>query len=310
MADFLNNLYSNPNFAKYLIIAIIVLVIVFVLVLLLGKKDKKLEETKRLEKINQDTFKETSEPVKLETNEIKSPEPMTDILLQPQTSEMHYDDTDDGVFKAKSNNIVEPVIPVEPVNMVTEDKTDSAVIPEMPKIEEPIISETQSPILPSTTSEPIKVEESSIKPIEEPDPIKIEPLQNRTNTEVIRLVNDEDEIKIPEPSEVKAIEINPEIIPDKEPEPKNSIPEVKIPEFNFDELEATLDKQYSDKETQEEAPINLNELLNESTKEETKTNNDNDFSFDDNIELPNLKEDTEVKPIEFDNISGESYDIK
>jgi hypothetical protein len=298
MADFLNNLYSNPNFAMYLIIAIIVLVIVFVLVLLLGKKDKKLEETKRLEKINQDTFKETSEPVKLESGEEKVPEPMTDILLQPQPSEMHYDDNKEEVFKATNNNFVEPA------KMETEEDSTPIVMPEPPKMETPINNdENNNSILSSQEETPIKIEEP-IKVVEDPEPIKLEPLQTRTNTEVIRLVNDEDEIKIPEPTDVKPIEINPDIIPDKEEEPTNVIPEVKIPEFNFDELEATLDKQYGESEPdlEKETPINLNDLL----KEETPKEEDNNFAFAN--DLPKLKEE-EIKPVEFETISGESYNI-
>jgi hypothetical protein len=301
MADFLNNLYSNPNFAMYLIIAIIVLVIVFVLVLLLGKKDKKLEETKRLEKINQDTFKETSEPVKLESSEEKVPEPMTDILLQPQPSEMHYDDNKEEVFKATNNNFVEPA------KMETDEEPTPIVMPEPPKMETPINNdENNNSILSSQEETPIKIEEP-IKVVEDPEPIKLEPLQTRTNTEVIRLVNDEDEIKIPEPTEVKPIEINPELIPDKEEEPTNAIPEVKIPEFNFDELEATLDKQYNNNDNNVEKdpePIDLNSLLKEDNKEEEN----NSFAFADQ-DMPKLKDETEIKPVEFDTISGESYNI-
>ena len=60
MDNFLNNLYSYDNFGIYLIIAIVILVILFFLILFFGKKDKKnreLEETKRLQKLNPDLFK-------------------------------------------------------------------------------------------------------------------------------------------------------------------------------------------------------------------------------------------------------------
>ena len=60
MDNFLDNLYSYDNFGIYLIIAIVILVILFFLILFFGKKDKKnreLEETKRLQKLNPDLFK-------------------------------------------------------------------------------------------------------------------------------------------------------------------------------------------------------------------------------------------------------------
>lgn len=70
--DFIYKLYNSDNFVLILTIILIVLVILFVIVLIFGKKDQKLEETKRLQKIElEHAFKEEDkEPVKLET-EIK-----------------------------------------------------------------------------------------------------------------------------------------------------------------------------------------------------------------------------------------------
>ena len=70
MDNFLNNLYSYDNFGIYLIIAIVILVILFFLILFFGKKDKKnreLEETKRLQKLNPDLFKLDDEKDKVES---------------------------------------------------------------------------------------------------------------------------------------------------------------------------------------------------------------------------------------------------
>ena len=65
--NFIYELYKNESFTTYLIIALIILVVLFVVVLIYGKKDQKLEETKKLQKIDPDAFKENKkEPEKVE----------------------------------------------------------------------------------------------------------------------------------------------------------------------------------------------------------------------------------------------------
>lgn len=76
MKDFIYGLYQNDNFTLILVIALIILIIAFVLVWFLGKKDQKLEETKRLQKIELDAFKKEEEiPVKMEVAEEIKEEP-------------------------------------------------------------------------------------------------------------------------------------------------------------------------------------------------------------------------------------------
>ena len=70
MKDFIYGLYQNDNFTLILVIALVVLIIAFVVVYFLGKKDQKLEETKRLQKIELDAFKqEENVPEKVEVKE-------------------------------------------------------------------------------------------------------------------------------------------------------------------------------------------------------------------------------------------------
>lgn len=65
--DFIYELYQNDNFVIYLTIALVILIILFVVVLFLGKRDKKLEETRKLQKIELNGFKEEKkDDVKLE----------------------------------------------------------------------------------------------------------------------------------------------------------------------------------------------------------------------------------------------------
>ena len=59
MVDFIYELYQNDNFVLYLTISLVILIILFVLVLIFGKHDQKLEETRKLQKIEVDNaFKE------------------------------------------------------------------------------------------------------------------------------------------------------------------------------------------------------------------------------------------------------------
>ncbi len=61
MKDFIYELYQNDNFTLWLTIALVVLIILFVIVYFFGKKDEKLEETRRLQKIELDAFKKEEE---------------------------------------------------------------------------------------------------------------------------------------------------------------------------------------------------------------------------------------------------------
>ena len=83
MTNFLNNLYEMDNIILILTCVLVGLIILFVIILIFGKKDQKLEETKRLQKITEESFKEEkTEPVKLEVEEeeIKLPELKEDTV--------------------------------------------------------------------------------------------------------------------------------------------------------------------------------------------------------------------------------------
>ena len=70
MKDFIYGLYQNDNFTLILVIALVVLIIAFVVVYFFGKKDQKLEETKRLQKIELDAFKQEEKvPEKVEVKD-------------------------------------------------------------------------------------------------------------------------------------------------------------------------------------------------------------------------------------------------
>ena len=76
MKDFIYGLYQNDNFTLILVIALVVLIIAFVVVYFFGKKNQRLEETKRLQKIDLDAFKqEEKAPEKVEVKEEVKNEP-------------------------------------------------------------------------------------------------------------------------------------------------------------------------------------------------------------------------------------------
>ena len=115
MKDFILKMYSNDNFTLYLTIALVVLIILFFIVLFFGKKDKKLQETQKLQKIN-DTFKEEKKEAKLE---IEAPEEPKALPEQVK---------DEPEIKEEATVIAEPK--EEKVNMTTVEPDLSHIVEE------------------------------------------------------------------------------------------------------------------------------------------------------------------------------------
>lgn len=83
--DFIYKLYENDNFVLGLSIVLVVLVVIFALVYFLGKKDQKLEETKRLQKLELDLMKkEEEEPVKVEVKEEDASNDVNVTVFSPE----------------------------------------------------------------------------------------------------------------------------------------------------------------------------------------------------------------------------------
>ena len=112
MKDFIYELYQNDNFTLYLTIALVILIVLFVIVFFFGKKDEKLEETKRLQKIELDTFKKEEEaPAKLEVKEETKPQekeeikPIETVNEEVTVTEFKpsFEDTDEEIELPKEN---------------------------------------------------------------------------------------------------------------------------------------------------------------------------------------------------------------
>lgn len=178
MDNFLNNLYSYDNFGIYLIIAIVILVILFFLILFFGKKDKKnreLEETKRLQKLNPDLFKMDDEKDKVESIEENKIEEEVKPIINEEES---IKDTKPEIIKEN----------------ISENNEDEEIKPILTKEEEkPLIIE----------EEPIQIEEA--KEEELPEIPAYNPVEITKDVEEIKEENKEVEVAKEEKEKLEKI---------------------------------------------------------------------------------------------------------
>ena len=276
MEEFLNKLYNYEYFGTYLMIAIAVLVLLFIIVLFFGNKDKKkreIEETKKLQQINnQDAFKEENNVASVEVpNEVVQEPIMTqeqlenDTIIVPNINNLAVDDTE-----PTNNDIPEPILPSENSNN------------EEVNIEEPVINNEQKveqvnePILEKVEEKPFTFNEQPI----EPEPIVNMP-EEETETPATtfadvpdfnldEIISGVEEIKEEENNVSKPTEVFSSVyVPEKE--------EVELPK-----VEETKPKT-------DDLDIELPTLKKEVEEEQ--------------IEKPELKD------YNFDSISGEDYNI-
>ncbi len=150
MKNFLHNLYANEKFPIYLGATIVFLLIAFFVVLFVGKKDKKkLEDTKKLEKIDLSTFTE-EEPVNMESS-VKEEEHIVPVIANEEKVSQESLDDKEELIKVEPEDIKEESLEEEPIT-----------IPDvsMPKIyEENYFHEEEK-----VSEEPIKVEEEDSNP--------------------------------------------------------------------------------------------------------------------------------------------------
>ena len=304
MMDFIYELYQNDNFVLYLTIALVILIVLFVLVLIFGKRDQKLEETKRLQKIDVDAFKEEKkDEVKVEVP-AKEPEEIKTEKIEEVKEE------------------IKPVITEEP-KVAKSIFDDTQVLPIADKVENKAADEE----IKVTTFEPIKVEEKQEEPAVE------EANKKEVNKPLIDIEEESKPINIKELDEINFDDINLEKDLGELENIKNEFDSIKIPEVKEVKEEKKEEKVIERNETKPFKPspqvfssvfVKKEDPVVEEVKEEIKTEEKpkvNLFSIQDDeeeIELPPLKsteekkEETkeEVKTFSFDDISGETYNIK
>ena len=261
MKDFLYNLYQNDNFTLYLTIALVVLVVLFVIVLIFGKKDQKLEETKRLQKIELEGFKEENkEPEKVEV-------PVKEDVPAPVVEE-----TKEEV--------------VAPVKNDTEEVTVTTFEPEV-KEEIPKKKKKDDTIVFMKDDKPLFEAVEDDVPLNIPDFGFDELESNLSSLEDIK--KEFNDIEVPSTEEVKEEPVLTENKPNTEVFSSVFVNNSDIPTNN------------------EESKVSLFSIKDDE---------------EDTIELPTLKVEKkeenvapivnheEEKPFSFDDISGETYDIK
>lgn len=304
MMNFIYELYQNDNFVLYLTIALVILIVLFVLVLIFGKRDQKLEETKRLQKIDVDAFKEEKkDEVKVEVP-AKEPEEIKTEKVEEVKEE------------------IKPVTMEEP-KVAKSIFDDTQVLPIADKVENKATDEE----IKVTTFEPIKVEEKQEEPAVE------EANNKEVNKPLIDIEEESKPINIKELDEINFDDINLEKDLGELENIKNEFDSIKIPEVKEVKEEKKEEKVIERNETKPFKPspqvfssvfVKKEEPVVEEVKEEIKTEEKpkvNLFSIQDDeeeIELPPLKsteekkEETkeEVKTFSFDDISGETYNIK
>ena len=252
MDNFLNNLYSYDNFGIYLIIAIVILVILFFLILFFGKKDKKnreLEETKRLKKLNPDLFKLDDEKDKVESiQENKIEEEEIKPIINEEESIIDTGPTiiDENISE---NNETEEIKPI-----LTKEEEKPLVIEEEPiKIEEK--KEEELPEIPAYNSSEIAKEVEEIKEeIKEVEHID----ESEEKAEKITTPNVEVFSSVYVPKEEKPKVEEEKLIIDNEDD------EFELPALKTDEEEELISEPQKQKENNSFSSVDLDSIAGES----------------------------------------------
>ena len=272
MMDFIYELYQNDNFVLYLTIALVILIVLFVLVLIFGKRDQKLEETKRLQKIDVDAFKEEN---KDEVNKVEVKEELKEngtLESKEDKENIKEEKVNEEVKSPKSifdDTVVLPVLNKE------ENKEDVEVTTFEPKVEESkedVTVETKNeivkPLLSDSEEEdkPIKLDEINFDDLSiEKDLDELENIKNEFNSIKIPEVKEIKEEKVVERNETKPFKPSPQVFSsvfvkkneeDVKEEKVNE--EVKVEEKKDDVIKTTLFSiQDEDEDTIELPPLKI-----------------------------------------------------
>lgn len=281
--DFIYKLYNYDNFTLYLTIAIVVLIILFFVVLVFGKKDQKLEETKRLQKIDLDLFKEekklpeTVEIVEEKDSELDKTLVNIPLIEEEKPNVLNTEEVEVTTFKP----IIEEETEEEKYEAPTIKIEEEVNIPELAFDDISNSLEKELSDLEQIKNEFHNIEVPKVEDTKKPD-VTLRPYQ--ANSQVFSSVfvgkqNEAEEVKEEAPKSVLKIEE----IKEEEPviEPVAPIKTVEITEDD-DDFDLPVLKEEPKKEVFEE------------TKETE--------------EKPQVSEDTST--FSFDDLIGETYKIK
>lgn len=244
MKDFIYGLYQNDNFTLILVIALVVLIIAFVLVYFFGKKDQKLEETKRLQKIELDAFKKVEE--------------------KPEKVEVTKEEVKENVPEVSNEVTVTEFVP--------EEKEESEEI-ELPQVKEEVkqifkdTDEEKNPIsideLPKEEVKPIFDNNEEDKKLEN-DLNSLESIKNEFNSIDIPEVKEEKPIFKPSPQIFSSV-----FVDKKEENIVSNNEEISTTKIEKEEVKPTNNKMFSIIDDEDEEV----ELPSLKTEEESKIDN-------------------------------------
>ena len=184
MKDFIYGLYQNDNFTLILVIALVVLIIAFVVVYFFGKKDQRLEETKRLQKIELDAFKqEEKAPEKVEVKETVN----EDVNVTEFIPDIKEEIEEEVNIPLKKEEEVKPLFK----DHEEEEKPISINVPEVKEeVEKPVFK--PSPQIFSSVFVD-KKEENIVSNNEEEHVTEIKKKEKPMDAKLFSIINDEDE---------------------------------------------------------------------------------------------------------------------
>ena len=300
MEEFLNKLYNYEYFGTYLMISIAVLVLIFIIILIFGKKDQKhreIEETKKLQQINEETlngFKETGAGIPLNVEPSLNP-----VNEQPSPMPNLENDT--------------IIVPTLDINESLNNLGSLTEVNEMPKVEK------AAEVLPET---PVNNLNEAINRIDNPNAYMAS--QNVMPNIETPKVEDMPRMDIPEMNEVPMAkeEVKP-VLTKEEEQPFNfGTPEVKaeekievpnlasVPEFNFDSIVNTA-SEIKNVELPKEREVFSSVYVPEN-KQEPSIEVPVVKEEEEDIELPTLKKEVEeakINDYNLNDLTGEFYTI-
>lgn len=288
MEEFLTRLYSYDNFTTYLIISIIVLFVLFFVILFFGKKDQKnreIEATKKLMKINEENVPDQfvmNDDVKNEQEKLEN-----DTIIVPNINEIEQ-----NINEVKTEEIPEPVLPVEE-NKEEKQNTEEQVVDTFKE------EENSNPV------EVLEEPKEEIKDIVEPtfnEPVLSKEEEKTFSFADFKFDEEPTNLVLEEKTEAE------KIVPD--------LPKIEVPEFNYDEIIKNVEE--TKKEEVKKAPEVFSSVyvpekkVEEPKQEELKEIKDEE----EEIELPTLKkevtleENKEIPNYNLEDISGETYNLR
>ena len=144
MGEFLNNLYNNDNFILYLAIAIGVLVALFIIVYFWGKKDQKVEQSKKANIDEVNAFKEVNSEItsdnKVEVEEPKLEEIKEEkelehspLIVEDETEILPVINKEDMQKNEVTTTVFEPIneVKIDEVPAEEEIKEENSYTPNM-----------------------------------------------------------------------------------------------------------------------------------------------------------------------------------